>query len=77
MQDEYDPAVETLLHGGADASDILVASFAGRADLVTAFLQGDKTLVKAKTKEGNTALHLARGLATLRLPKCCLPTLPT
>ncbi len=72
MQDEYDPAVETLLHGGADASDILVASFAGRADLVTAFLQGDKTLVKAKTKEGNTALHLAARLGHVKVAEVLL-----
>jgi ankyrin repeat protein len=67
VQGEYVPMVESLLGAGADVSDILVASFAGRADLVTAFLQGDKALVKKKTLEGNTALHLAALLGHVKV----------
>jgi ankyrin repeat protein len=56
---EYDSAVEMLLHAGAEPTDILVATFAGRVDLVNAFLAKDRTLISAKTEKGRTALHLA------------------
>ena len=48
-----------LLAGGAEPSDILVASFAGRADLVKSFLEKDKSLVGARTYGGETPLHFA------------------
>jgi ankyrin repeat protein len=57
-----DPVVELLLAGGAEASDILVASSAGRADLVRAFLAKDKALVGVTTASGETPLHLAARL---------------
>ncbi len=59
MHNDYDSTVELLLHGGATAPDILVASFAGRADLVRTFLQKDKSLIGRKTDDGNTPLHVA------------------
>jgi ankyrin repeat protein len=55
----YDSAIEMLLAGGAEPSDILVASFAGRVDLVQGFLAKDKALVGARTLSGETALHFA------------------
>jgi ankyrin repeat protein len=59
---DHAPAVEKLLAVGAEPSDILVASFAGRADLVKDFLARDKNAVMATTPEGETALHLAARL---------------
>ena len=59
MHNDYDSTVELLLHGGATAPDILVASFAGRADLVRTFSAEDKSLIGRKTDDGNTPLHVA------------------
>ena len=59
---DFDNAVEMLLAGGAAPSDILVASFAGRADLVEALSAVDKVLVGARTPRGETPLHIAARL---------------
>ncbi len=59
MAIEHDQAVEMLLAAHAEPSDILVASFAGRADLVRRFLAGDKTLKDLKTTQDETPLHIA------------------
>jgi ankyrin repeat protein len=58
-RNHFEAAVETLLANGAEVADILVAAFAGRADLVQAFLKKDQTQVRAKTDWGETALHIA------------------
>jgi ankyrin repeat protein len=57
----YHPdAVDDLLAGGAEISDILVAASAGRDDLVKRFLEKDKAAVNARVAAtGDTALHLA------------------
>jgi ankyrin repeat protein len=55
----FDTVVEMLLARGAVPSDILVASFAGRVDVVEGSLAKDKTSVTATTRDGNTPLHLA------------------
>jgi ankyrin repeat protein len=55
----YDHAVEDLLAGGADVPDILVAAFAGRADLVRRFLEKNKAAAGARTYDDETPLHLA------------------
>lgn len=53
-------AVDDLLAAGAEIPDILVAAVAGRADLVSRFLEQDKAAVNARVGgTGDTALHLA------------------
>jgi ankyrin repeat protein len=68
----YDDAVKILLAGGAEPSDILVASFAGRADLVEGFLVRDKALIGAKTLGGETPLHFAARLGHLKVAEVLL-----
>jgi hypothetical protein len=48
-----------LLSRGAEPSDVFAASFAGRADIVERCLGDDRTLVGARTLDGETALHIA------------------
>jgi ankyrin repeat protein len=67
----YDGAAEMLLAAGAEPSDILVAAFAGRADLVEGFLKKDKSLVKA-TIRGETPLHFAARLGHTNVVKVLL-----
>jgi ankyrin repeat protein len=67
----YDPAAEMLLAAGAEPADILVAAFAGRADLVEGFLKEDKSLVKA-TIRGETPLHFAARLGQVNVVKVLL-----
>jgi ankyrin repeat protein len=67
----YDAAAEMLLAAGAEPSDILVAAFAGRADLVEGFLKKDKSLVKA-TIRGETPLHFAARLGHIKVVKVLL-----
>ncbi|MBV9125223.1 MAG: ankyrin repeat domain-containing protein, partial [Planctomycetes bacterium] len=69
---DYDAAVERLLAGGAEPSDILVASFAGRADLVERFLTRDKTSLGARTLSGETALHIAARLGHVKVAEVLL-----
>jgi ankyrin repeat protein len=68
----YDGAVSTLLAAGAEPSDILVAAFAGRADLVKGFITRDKNAVAAKTPDGDTPLHLAVCLGHLKVAEILL-----
>jgi ankyrin repeat protein len=44
---------------GAEIPDILVASCAGREDLVRDFLKKDRTQVSSRTRWGETPIHLA------------------
>jgi len=67
----YDGAAEMLLAAGAEPSDILVAAFAGRADLVEGFLKQDKSLAKA-TIRGETPLHFAARLGHVKVVKVLL-----
>lgn len=67
LNHSFDSAVTTLLQHGAEVPDIIVASFAGRTDLVKAFLQKDKALVNAKTAQGDTPLLFAARLGHLKV----------
>jgi ankyrin repeat protein len=69
---EYDAAVKQLLDAGAEPSDILVASFAGRAELVKDFLAKDKSSAKSKTRSGETALHFAARFGHLKVAEVLL-----
>jgi ankyrin repeat protein len=69
---EYDSALTMLLEAGAEPPDILVATFAGRIDLVKGFLAKDKTLVAAKTQSGETALHFAARLGHIKVVEVLL-----
>jgi ankyrin repeat protein len=69
---DCDPAVDALLGGGAQPTDILTAAFAGRADLVEGFLAKDKTLVGAQTLGGATPLHLAARRGNLKVAEVLL-----
>jgi ankyrin repeat protein len=51
--------VELLLARGALPSDIFVASFAGRVDVVESSLEKDRSSVAAGTRKGATPLHIA------------------
>ena len=55
----YDGAVRMLLDAGAVPNDVLVASVAGRADIVKELLAKDKSLAKTTLPSGDTALHFA------------------
>jgi ankyrin repeat protein len=55
----YDSAVEILLEAGAEIPDILIASFAGRDDLVKAFLEKDTAAAPVRSERGETPLHYA------------------
>jgi ankyrin repeat protein len=68
----YDAAVELLLAGGAEPPDILVASFAGRADVVKGFLARDKNSARARTASGETALHFAARLGHVKVAELLL-----
>lgn len=53
-------AVQDLIAGGAEISDILVAAIAGRDDLVKRFVEDDRSTVHARIEAaGDTALHIA------------------
>jgi ankyrin repeat protein len=67
-----DDVVEMLLAGGAEPTDILVASVAGRADLVGGFLAKNKDLVRAKTASGETPLHMAARLGHVKVVELLL-----
>jgi ankyrin repeat protein len=68
----FDTAVEILLQAGAEPSDILLAAFAGRADLVEGFLKLDKKLIAATTARGETPLHMAAGRGHVKVAKLLL-----
>jgi ankyrin repeat protein len=68
----YDATVERLLAAGAELPDLLVASAAGRADLVKGFLAKNKTSAGAKTSSGETALHFAARLGHVRVAEVLL-----
>jgi ankyrin repeat protein len=51
--------VELLLARGAVPSDILVASFTGRVDVVESSLAKDRSSVASRTRKGATSLHIA------------------
>jgi ankyrin repeat protein len=68
----YEPAVEMLLAAGAEPSDIFVAAFAGRAEVVESFLAKDETAVRAKAAGGETALHLAARLGHVKVAEVLL-----
>jgi len=67
-----EPAVEMLLKAGAEITDVLVAGFADRVDLVKEFLKKDKTLVGSRTKTSETALHLAARRGNLKVVEVLL-----
>jgi ankyrin repeat protein len=67
-----DAAVEKLLAAGAEPSDILVAAFAGRADLVKRFLAKDPASARASTPGGETALHFASRLGHVTVVEALL-----
>jgi len=69
---DHDSMIEMFLAAGAETSDILVASFAGRADLVKGFLAKDKTLVGARTPGGDTPLHFAARLGHVEVAEALL-----
>jgi hypothetical protein len=71
-RNHFDTAVKTLLTNGAEASDILVACYAGRADRVAAFLKKDPTLVQMRTNWGDTPLHLAATLNQVKIAEVLL-----
>lgn len=68
----HEDAVEMLLSAGAKPSDILLATIAGRADLVKGFLAKDKALTEARTPGGATPLHLAAKLGHLEIMEVLL-----
>jgi|GEM_PF-5877967 len=51
--------VDELLAAKAEIPNVLVATVAGRADLVKRFVEADKAAVSARARTGDTALHLA------------------
>lgn len=55
----YEGMARMLLEGGAVPNDILVASYAGRADIVRDLLAKDKTLAQTALPDGVSALHFA------------------
>jgi ankyrin repeat protein len=55
----YEGMARMLLEAGAVPNDILVASYAGRADIVKDLLAKDKTLARAALPDGESALHFA------------------
>jgi ankyrin repeat protein len=55
----HDYVIGLLADGGAEASNIWTASFAGRAELVKGFLAKDGSLAGARTPGGVTPLHFA------------------
>jgi ankyrin repeat protein len=69
---DYEDAVEMLLAGGAAIPDILIAAFAGRADLASGFLEKDKSAVKLRSYSGDTPLHVASRRGHLKVAEVLL-----
>jgi hypothetical protein len=59
VREDHEEVVRLLLAAGCAAPDILVASAAGRKDLVEAFLKKDARQVSARTRHKQTPLHPA------------------